>query len=191
MDLSDLALVDRARRGDSSAFGELVSRHHASLVCAALAIVRSPEDAEDVAQRAWIQAYQHLRRFAGTSSVRTWLMAITRNAAIDHWRLTLRQPRWQSLEPGEAEFTARAVSSVPSPEELLLRKEREDYLERSIAALPLHLRAPLQLWHDQRHSYSEIATKEGIAVGTMKSRIWEARQQVIASCRAKMLTVFP
>jgi len=185
---SDCALVARARCGNESTFGELVGRHHAFLVHTARAIVRSPEDAEDVTQRAWMQAYQHLGRFVGTSSVRTWLMAITRNAAIDQWRLTRRQRRRQSLIPDAIEFSAHDISRLPSPEDLLLEKERHAHLKDSIAALPLHLRAPLGLWHSQRHSYAEMATTAGIAVGTMKSRLWEARQQVMVSCRTRMHT---
>jgi RNA polymerase sigma-70 factor (ECF subfamily) len=182
--VSDVALVARARRGDSSAFAELVSRYHAFLIHTARTIVRSPEDAEDVTQRAWIQAYQHLGHFVGTSSVRTWLVAITRNAAIDQWRLARRQR--QSREDSAIGFRAQAISKLPSPEGLLLEKERQAHLTHAIAALPVRLRAPLRLWRSERHSYAEMATKAGVAVGTIKSRIWEARQQVVVSCRARM-----
>jgi RNA polymerase sigma-70 factor (ECF subfamily) len=180
---SDTTLLGRARDGDASAFGELMSRHHAPLFHVARAIVRSSEDAQDVTQTAWFHVHQHVRQFAGSSSVRTWLIAITRNAAIDHRRVTLRQP-WQWSQ-NAASMIDTHCSTLPSPEELLLEKERQARLTQSIAALPSHLRAPLRLWHSQQYSYAEMANKTGVVVGTIKSRIWEARRHVIVSCRLR------
>src|SRR5580692_7083928 len=83
---SDAHLVARARHGDHFAFGQLVHRHHPSVHRAARAILGSTADADDVAQEAWLQAYLHLTRFQGTASFKTWVHAIVRNCAIDHYR---------------------------------------------------------------------------------------------------------
>lgn len=181
-DVSDAALVALVRGGDTSAFSELVSRHHAVLFRTARTILRSADDAQDVTQKAWLQAYQHLGRFAGTSSVRTWLVAIARNSAIDHRRMTLRQ-RLRQFPPDEEPAASRHfVSRLSSPEDVLLQKERRHRLQQAIAALPSHLRAVLRLWHTEEYSYAEMASRSGVPLGTIKSRIWEARQRVRVSC---------
>src|SRR5215831_13696834 len=91
--VSDAALVERARGGDASAFNQLVLRHQAILFHTAQAIVRSPDDAEDVTQNAWLKAYRSVATFQGTAAVRTWLVAIVRNEAIDYQRHAYRQSR--------------------------------------------------------------------------------------------------
>jgi RNA polymerase sigma-70 factor (ECF subfamily) len=69
-------------------------------------------------------------------------------------------------------------SGTPSPEALILEAERRERLTHAIAALPARLREPLQLWHRGQHSYDEMAQMSGVTVGTIKSRVWEARQRV-------------
>ena len=181
--LSDAALVARARSGDPTAFEELVSRHHAMLLHTARAIVRSSEDAEDVTQNAWIRAYTHLTTFSGTSSLRTWLVAITRNAAIDHRRVAIRHRQWRATQDDALALESHHRSDGPSPEEVLLKKELHAQVRRSTAALPPRLRMPLRLWRSARYSYADMAGKTGLPVGTLKSRIWEARRQVVILCQ--------
>ncbi len=175
---TDTELVGRARFGDADAFGELVRRHHPTLYRTALAIVRSPPDAEDVTQCAWLQAYRHVREFRGTSSVTTWLIAITRNHAFDHRRARRRQARWRRDDVPVDLLSERCVSSRVSPEDLTLINERKIVLHRAVESLPGHLQTALRLWHSQ-HSYAEMAAMTGVAVGTMKSRVWEAKRRLV------------
>jgi RNA polymerase sigma-70 factor (ECF subfamily) len=178
LELTDIELVGRARDGDALAFSELVRRHHAALYRAALRIVRSPHDAEDVTQNAWLQAYRHVAQFHGDASVKTWLVAIVRNHAIDHQRATRRRFRRDAGDPQTARNQAGCVSQLPSPEDLALFGERRARLTRAIQILPSRLRDALRLWHAGRYSYAEMAAMRDVAIGTMKSRVWEARRHV-------------
>jgi RNA polymerase sigma-70 factor (ECF subfamily) len=168
--MTDTELVARACGGETSAFDELVCRHHRMLYRTALAIVRSPADAEDVTQDAWLQVYRNIGRYRGEASVTTWLVAIVRNHAIDCRRATFRRLS------REAEHT-RPYTHVVSPEDAMLVNERRAYLTRRIDRLPASLRSTLRLWHTGRYSYAEIAQIAGTSVGTIKSRVWLARQR--------------
>src|SRR5215471_16306621 len=174
---TDMHLVTRARLGDHLAFGQLIHRHHSTLHRVASAILRSSAETDDVMQDAWLHVYLHLPRFQGKATFRTWVHAIVRNRAIDHRRSAQR--RWRAGTRLSAESIHDALSSgTPSPEALVLDAERRELLTHAIAALPGRLREPLQQWHSGRHSYDEMARITGVTVGTIKSRVWEARQRV-------------
>jgi RNA polymerase sigma-70 factor (ECF subfamily) len=178
----DVHLVTRAQLGDQVAFGELVNRHHSTVRRIAHAILQSPAETDDVMQEAWLHVFLHLPRFRGTASFRTWFHAIVRNRAIDHRRSAQR--RWLA----DTRLSAESIQDVPgsatrSPEALILDAERRERLTCAIAALPRRLRKPLQLWHSGRHSYDEMARITGVTVGTIKSRVWEARQRVTQHVR--------
>ena len=174
---SGAPLVARARRGDDVAFGQLVRRHHASVHRAARAILGSAADAEDVVQEAWLQAYMHLARFQGTASFKTWVHAIVRNRAIDHHR-SARSRRWHGGTQPPVPVHAALRSHARSPEELVLDAERQDRLAAAIATLPGRLRGLLEQWHTGQYSYEEMAERAGVAIGTIKSQVWQARQRV-------------
>ena len=175
---TDAHLVARAQRGDDLAFGQLVRRHHSSVHRAARAILGSAADAEDVAQEAWLHAYLHLARFQGTAAFKTWVHAIARNRAVDHYRSARRRRQHRDAEAAAAQTHAEVRSDDRSPEELVLYAERRDRLAVAIAALPGWLRDPLELWHTGQYSYEEMARISGVGVSTIKSRVWEARQRV-------------
>jgi RNA polymerase sigma-70 factor, ECF subfamily len=179
--LSDTELVGRAQVGDTQAFGELYRRHQPRLYRAAFAIVRSPADAEDVTQRTWLQAYRTIQHFHGTASVKTWLGAIVRNAAIDHRRAARRRLERDTGQVPEA-ILSQCVSALPSPEDLVLLNERRAYVARSMETLPPRLRTALRLWCSGMYTYDEMAHITRIATGTMKSRVWEARREVMRMC---------
>jgi RNA polymerase sigma-70 factor (ECF subfamily) len=176
--MTDVFLVTRARSSDAAAFDELVRRHHRTVYRAALAIVRSPTDADDVTQEAWLRAYLDLASFDGTASLRTWLVSIRRNHAIDRYRTTRR--RWQREETSSSQdsIVARRASHDRTPEELVLQNERRLCLARCIDALPVSLREPLRRWHSGQYTFAEIAAISDAATGTIKSRVWEARLRV-------------
>jgi RNA polymerase sigma-70 factor, ECF subfamily len=168
--MTDTELVARVHGGESSAFDELVRRHHRVLYRTALAIVGSPADAEDVTQDAWLQVYRNIGQYRGAASVTTWLVAIARNQAINCRRASFRRLI------RDAEHTRADRRSV-SPEDVVLVNERRAQLARSIAGLPRPLGRALRLWHTGRYSYAQIAQISGTTVGTIKSRVWLARQR--------------
>jgi RNA polymerase sigma-70 factor (ECF subfamily) len=168
----------RARIGDTHAFDELFVRHNRMLHRMALSIVRSPVDAQDVTQSAWLQAFRHLEQFRGTATVTTWLGAIVRNEAFNHLRA-----RRRDLGQHEQEHSL-CVLDAPSPEEIALSNERRAVLARSILTLSPLLRDALQLWHSGKYTYDEIAQIAGVETGTIRSRIWQARQRVSHSFAA-------
>jgi RNA polymerase sigma-70 factor (ECF subfamily) len=157
------------------AFGQLVRGHHGALFRVALRMLRSPDDAEDVLQEAWLRAHVHLKQFRLGAEFRTWMVAIVRNAAIDHQRLA-----WRRLKRDRASHD-KSRPSVASPEELLIEAERRAKLTRAISALPRRLQTPLRLWQCGQYSYAQIAEIEGVRIGTIKSRLWQARRRV-ANC---------
>jgi RNA polymerase sigma-70 factor (ECF subfamily) len=175
--VSDTELVGRARLGDAHAFSELFRRHQPRLYRAALAIVRSTADAEDVTQRTWLQAYRTIQHFQGAASVTTWLGTIVRNAAIDHRRALRRRLERDTDQEPEA-MLSQCVSALPSPEDLVLLNERRTYVARSMETLPPRLRTALRLWCSGMYTYDEMAQIARVATGTMKSRVWEARHEV-------------
>jgi len=170
--MTDTELVALARCGEISAFDELVRRHHRVLYRTALAIVRSPADAEDVTQDAWLQVYRNIGRYRGAASVTTWLVAIVRNHAIDCRRAAFRRVTREAEQPHS--YTQNA-----SPEDVMLMNERHAYVTRTIDRLPAPLRSTLRLWRSGRYSYAEIAQIAGTSVGTIKSRVWMARQRCV------------
>ncbi|HVZ23209.1 MAG TPA: RNA polymerase sigma factor [Vicinamibacterales bacterium] len=174
---ADAPLVARARQGDAGAFGQLVREHHASVHRAACAILGSTIDAEDVVQEAWLHAYLRLAQFQETASFSTWLHAIVRHRAIDQHRLARRR-RWYGPSAVSLSADAEFLSSGRSPEELLLDAEREARLAAAVAALPVRLRATLELWHTGDYSYDEMARMAGVRKSTIKSRMWKARRHV-------------
>ena len=144
----------------------------------ALTIVRSPADAEDVAQSAWLQAYRHLEQFRGTSTVTTWLVTIVRNEAFSHLRIRRRY-----IKQSVSERDGWACDAL-SQEELVLFHERRAALARFVRGLTPSLRDALELWHSGKYTYEEIAQIVGVEAGSIRSRIWKARQRVSRSFAA-------
>jgi len=191
-DTGELELVRRAQGGDVAAFGDLVERHRRSVFRAALAAVASPTEAEDVAQEAFITAFQKLGTFRGEASFKTWLLAIAWRKALDRrksavrWIQRLASPRdagdeaWNQMEelPG----------AHRSQEEALIGGELRRELRALIAALPRKLRDALMLAGAGEYSYDEIASMLQIPVGTLKWRVSEARRVLRRKLEAKGLS---
>lgn len=184
---ADAPLVARAQRGDAVAFGQLVRRHHASVHRAACAILGSTFDAEDVVQEAWLHAYLRLAQFQETSTFSTWVHAIVRHRAIDQHRLTRRR-RWHGPYAVALSADAEFLSCAPTPEERLLDAERDARLAAAVAALPVQLRATLELWQTGDYSYEDMARIAGVRKSAIKSRMWKARRHVTHALCASVLT---
>ena len=179
--VTDGDLVARARQGDPAAFGELVDRHRAAVYRAAFAALRSPADAEDAAQDAFLLAYRRLDSFRGDASFKTWLLTITWHQAINRrrslgsvWR-TLVNPKTDD----EAEAVMAGVASGgPSPEQTVAGAQLRSAIRDAIRALSPKLRDALLLAQAGDYSYEEIGAMLGAPLGTIKWRVSEARRVI-------------
>jgi RNA polymerase sigma-70 factor (ECF subfamily) len=171
---SDAQLVQRVLGGEREAFSELVRRHQESLYRYALGMELPPDVAQDLAQDAFVRAYQRLGQCRDAARFRAWLLGIVRHLVLDY-RRDLRQ-RTVGLEAvSEAD-----VAQPPPPVEL------RRALTAALASLPLLLREAFLLRHQHGHSYDEIATITGSRVSAVKMRVHRARehlQQVLAAAR--------
>ena len=172
----DVQLVERAHGGEAAAFGELVTRHGAAVYRTALAALRSPADAEDVAQEAFVLAYRRLGAFRGESSVRTWLLAIAWRLALTRRRSLLR--RLGRLVSLAAPADLLALSIAPSPEEQVVEADQLRHVRRVIATLPPVLRDALLLSAVEELGSEDIAALLGVPPGTVRWRISEARRRL-------------
>ncbi len=185
----ELALVRRAQGGDTGAFGELVERHRRAVFRAALAAVGSPIEAEDVAQEAFITAFQKLGTFRGDASFKTWLLAIAWRKAIDRrkstvrWLQRLASPR--PIEGEERNQMEELAGTHRTQEEALLGGELRRELRTLISTLPRNLRDALMLACSGEYSYEEIGEMLAIPVGTLKWRVSEARRILRQKLEAK------
>jgi RNA polymerase sigma-70 factor (ECF subfamily) len=179
---SDLDLVRLAQAGDVEAFGELVERNRRAVFRAALAAVRSPAEADDVAQEAFVTAFRKLGSFRGESQFRTWLLSITWRKAIDRRKSVSRWLRTASSAPrddaGEDVYDAmdRVPSTARSQEDTLVDDELQRNVTRLIGTLPKKLRDALLLAGTGEHTYEQISVMLGVPLGTVKWRVSEARR---------------
>lgn len=174
----DQALVAAAVAGDRDAFGALVRRHQTRIVNYAMAIVRDPAEAEDVAQETFIRAYRSLARFRGDSSFKTWLYTVATNAARTGLE---RRGRRSRVEDGSLDDEAGPLPAADVPaggadaETALVRREA---IDRALAALPPDLRVAVVLRDVEGLDYKEIAAATGAPIGTVESRIFRARRRL-------------
>jgi RNA polymerase sigma-70 factor, ECF subfamily len=179
---TDLDLVKLAQAGDTGAFGELVERNRRAVFRAALAAVRSPAEADDVAQEAFVTAFRKLGSFRGESQFRTWLLSITWRKAIDRRKSVTRLLRLTASEPRSLDGDARpdpidrVATGGRSQEEDLVDAELQANVTRLIGTLPKKLRDALLLASTGEHTYEQISIMLGVPLGTVKWRVAEARR---------------
>jgi RNA polymerase sigma-70 factor (ECF subfamily) len=181
--VSDEELIERARSGDRAAFGDLVERHQQAVFRAALAALRSHEDAEEVAQDTFIAAFRKLDQFRGDSSFKTWLLTIAWNRAMDRrrsageWfkRFVSRDEHARGRDQAQNPRQEPA-SGQPSHEQALIDDESRREVRRLVRALPVKYRDPLLLQSTGEHTFEEIAALLRIPVGTAKWRAMEGRR---------------
>ena len=178
--VSDADLVTRARQGDPAAFGELVDLHRAAVYRAALAALRSPADAEDAAQDAFLQAFRRLDTFRGDASFKTWLLTITWHQAINRRRSMASV--WRRMVTPRTEEEASAMIDVaatgPSPEQAAGQEQLRQGIRDAIAALSPKLRDALVLAQSGEYTYDEIGAMLRAPLGTIKWRVSEARRVI-------------
>ncbi len=174
--VDDSDLVARARQGDGSAFGELVDRHRHAVFRAALAVLRSREDADDVAQEAFVAAFEKLAGFRQEASFKTWVLKIAWRQALDRRRgLTRRLKHFVGVEHDE---WPDPLSTTSNHEARVLDSELVSHVARLVGRLPPALRETLLLASSGDVSYAEIAEILEISKGTVKWRVSEARSQL-------------
>lgn len=167
-------LARAAAGGDEAAFGELVRLHEKKVYRLALRMCASPEDAEDVAQEAFLSAWKGLPSFRGEAGFSTWLYRLTSNAAIDHLRRTRRQRGEGSLD--DEGLGLEAADPAPSPQEEAEGMELREAVAEGMGRLSDSHRQALALREIQELSYEEIASVLEVDLGTVKSRISRARE---------------
>jgi RNA polymerase sigma-70 factor (ECF subfamily) len=173
------SLVAAARAGDREAFGALVSLNQRAVYRAAYAALGTREDAEDVAQEAFVVAWQKLGGFRGDATFRTWLLTIVWHRALDRRRS--RRAWWRRLRtPGDdgAGALDQWAGHEPDPERRTVAADLADRARREIARLSPRLRDTLLLAASGQYAYDEIAAMLRVPVGTVKWRVAEARRIV-------------
>jgi RNA polymerase sigma-70 factor (ECF subfamily) len=178
----DLELVRRAQAGDVAAFGALVERHRRAVFRAAVAAGGSATEADDVAQEAFVTAFQKLGGFRGEASFKTWLLSITWRKAIDRrksmtrWMQRLVHPTTSGETGEDWDPMDRLEARGRSQEDSVMTSDLQRRLRPLIASLPRKLRDALLLAGSGEHSYEEIGQMLKIPVGTVKWRVSEARK---------------
>ena len=168
MDAEDQALVEAFKRGEESAFTALVIKYRQAVYRIARRMVRSHEDASDVAQEVFIRVHRALPRFAARSTLRTWLFRITVNLCLDH-----SGRRTREVLSGLKELDWQP-SPHDNPVETAARRELEGIIARAIAGLPPRQRAMVVLRIYQDLPYADIARIMGCAEGTVKATMFTA-----------------
>jgi RNA polymerase sigma-70 factor (ECF subfamily) len=180
-DVSDLSLVRRVQRGDKGAFDALVLKYQHKLVKLVMRYVRNPAEAEDIAQEAFIKAYRALPQFRGDSAFYTWLYRIAINTAKNALAARDRNPVSYELDMQNNEDSSDVVSRLrdpETPEGLALTEEIRDTVNHAIESLPEDLRTAIVLRELEGLSYEEIAASMDCPVGTVRSRIFRAREAI-------------
>jgi RNA polymerase sigma-70 factor (ECF subfamily) len=182
----DQELVVRVQRGDKAAFDLLVRKYQHKIAKLVSRYVRDRAEVEDVTQEAFIKAYRALRGFRGDSAFYTWLYRIAINTAKNYLVAQGRRPLTANIEPEEAETLASDhgnTSELLTPERSMLAEEIGRTVERAIAALPEDLRTAITLRELDGLSYDDIAVAMDCPIGTVRSRIFRAREAIDTELR--------
>ena len=182
---SDLELVRRVQRGERGAFDLLVLRYQHKVVKLVARLLRDPTEAEDVAQEAFVKAYRALGSFRGDSAFYTWLYRIAVNTARNVMASRQRRPLDYEAELSESEQSVvdNRLRHTDTPEAAALSEEIHDTVNRAVEQLPEDLRTAIILREVEGLSYEEIAEAMECPVGTVRSRIFRAREAIDRSLK--------
>jgi RNA polymerase sigma-70 factor (ECF subfamily) len=177
---TDQLLVERVKRGEKAAFNALVLKYQSRIVNLVSRFVRNPADALDVTQEAFIKAYRALPNFRGESAFYTWLYRIAVNTAKNFLAVQARRPAesdagTEDIERNEGDT---ALTEHDTPEHLLLTDEIQATVIAAIEALPEDLKTAIMLRELEGLSYEEIAVAMDCPIGTVRSRIFRAREAI-------------
>lgn len=177
---SDLALIKRVQQGDRSAFDLLVVKYQHKILKLIMRYVRDSSEALDVAQEAFLKAYRAAPSFRGDSAFYTWLYRIAINTAKNHLVAAGRRPMHYNLDtqdPEQVEVLSD-LRELDTPEGLAQAEEIREAVNRAIRGLPEELRTAILLREIEGMSYEEIAQTMECPVGTVRSRIFRAREAI-------------
>jgi RNA polymerase sigma-70 factor (ECF subfamily) len=179
----DQLLVERAQRGDRRAFDLLVLKYQQKIVKLVMRYVRDPTEALDVSQEAFVKAYRALPRFRGDSAFYTWLYRIAINTSKNYLASLQRKPAVLDLDAHDPEYAERnaQLRDDETPEGIAMQEQLRETLGRAIAALPEELRTAIMLREIEGLRYEEIAAAMDCPVGTVRSRIFRAREAIDAA----------
>ena len=178
------SLITRLRAQEMAAFEELVSRFERPVYSVCLRLLGEPEEARDAAQETFLKVYRGLPGFRGESGLKTWIYRIAINQAMNQRRWWRRRHRDETisleLSRGDSERTLAELISNPgaTPEDMAIARERESRLLGALARMKQEYRVALVLREIEELSYEEIAETLRISIGTVKSRIARAREEL-------------
>ncbi|HEX2333325.1 MAG TPA: RNA polymerase sigma factor RpoE [Burkholderiales bacterium] len=182
----DRQLVARAQRGDKQAFELLVEKYQRKLARLLSRFIRDPAEVEDVTQEAFIKAYRALPAFRGDSAFYTWLYRIGINTAKNYlMAMGRRAPTSTEVEAEDAEGfeEGEQLRDINTPESVLLSKEIAKTVNATIEQLPEELRTAIQMREIEGMSYEDIAKAMDCPIGTVRSRIFRAREAIAEQLR--------
>ncbi len=177
---ADAILVERVQKGDNAAFDVLVRKYQHKILKLVMRYVRDPAEAEDVTQEAFLKAYRALPKFRGDSAFYTWIYRIAINTAKNFLVAAKRRPLDYNLDLQDSEqydMQAR-LKDIDTPERMMLTEEIRATVNRAIDKLPEDLRTAIILREMEGMSYEEIAQAMECPVGTVRSRIFRAREAI-------------
>ncbi len=183
----DRELISRAREGDETAFRALLDRYERPVFNICLRMLRSREEAEDLAQEAFMKVFGMLERYNPAYAFSSWLFKITSNLCID----TIRKrridtlPMDQPVQSESGEYARQYESPGDDPERVFAKGEKMKQLWDAIENLPPHYRVMILLRHQEDLSYEEIAETLDVPLGTVKARIHRAREMLKSRLEGK------
>ncbi|MEQ8263035.1 RNA polymerase sigma factor RpoE [Pseudohaliea sp.] len=185
---TDKQLVDRVQRGDNRAFDLLVLKYQHRILGLVSRYVQDADEVQDVTQEAFIKAYRALPGFRGDSAFYTWLYRIAINTAKNHLVSRSRRPPGADIEVEDAEQfeSGGALRDLENPENALFGEELKAVVEAAIEELPEDLRTAVTLREFDGLSYEDIADVMECPVGTVRSRIFRAREAIDIRVRAQL-----
>jgi RNA polymerase sigma-70 factor, ECF subfamily len=187
----DQQLVERAQRGDKPAFELLVVKYQRKLVRLLSRFIRDPTEVEDVAQEAFIKAYRALPSFRGDSAFYTWLYRIGINTAKNYLvAMGRRAPTVSETESADSEGSEESgqVPDYNTPENELMSRQIAETVNRAVEDLPEELRTAITLRELEGLSYEDIAAIMNCPIGTVRSRIFRAREAIAEKLRPQLET---
>jgi len=179
--LEDTILIDRAKKGDRSALDSLIAKHSERAYKYAFRLTHNQDDSADIVAEAFVRVYGAIGNFKGQSSFGTWLYRILTNCFLDqkkHDKSRTTESLDGTVRTEEGNVTRQFESNEPSPSDRAERNNREEVIENAVNRLPDYQKAMIVMFHAEMLSYDEIAAALDLPIGTVKSRLNRARQQL-------------
>jgi RNA polymerase sigma factor (sigma-70 family) len=178
----DIELVQKAKRGDQLAYGELLGRYRDAIYFMLLKMVNNPIDAEDLTIEAFGKAFKNIDQYAPNFAFSTWLFKIATNNCIDFIRKKRASHISLDQTPdGEDSLSQSSLiqSDVPDPEEYMINQQKIKHMRKIVARLKPRYRQLVELRYFKEYSYEEIAVELDIPIGTVKAQLFRARELLL------------